>query len=106
MYRKVHTIVNPVIVVIISSQLMSSRKILTILNTTKCIMKKRTLLCHEVGLGSNNKDCSYQITGNREEEFFRKIIDHAQEEHDLRPEDLTPQLEEQIRSLVRSKSKE
>jgi predicted small metal-binding protein len=71
-------------------------------------MKKRTLLCHEVVLlGSNNKDCSYQITGNREEEFFRKIIDHAREEHDLRPEDLTPQLEEQIRSLVRrGKSKE
>jgi predicted small metal-binding protein len=65
-------------------------------------MKKRTLLCHEVVvLGSNNKDCSYQITGNREEEFFIKIIEHAREEHDLRPEDLTPQLEEQIRTLIR-----
>jgi predicted small metal-binding protein len=49
---------------------------------------------------------SYQITGNKEEEFFTKIIDHAREEHDLRPEDLTPQLEEQIRSLVRNKSRE
>jgi predicted small metal-binding protein len=68
-------------------------------------MKTRTLLCREVVLGSN-KDCSYQITGNREEEFFRKIIDHAREEHDLRPEDLTPQLEEQIRSLVRNNSEE
>jgi predicted small metal-binding protein len=68
-------------------------------------MKKRTLLCHEVVLRSN-KDCSYQIIGNREEEFFRRIIDHALKEHDLRPEDLMPQLEEQIRSLVRNKSKE
>jgi predicted small metal-binding protein len=68
-------------------------------------MKKWTLLCHEVAIGSNNY-CSYQITGNREEEFFTKIIDHAREEHDLRPEDLTPQLKEQIRSLVINKSKE
>ena len=69
-------------------------------------MKKRMLLCHEVPIGSNNYYCSYQITGNKEEEFFTKIIDHAREEHDLRPEDLTPQLEEQIRSLVRNKSRE
>ena len=67
--------------------------------------EKKTLLCHEVAIGSNNYYCSYQITGNKEE-FFTKIIDHAREEHDLRPEDLTPQLEEQIRSLVRNKSRE
>lgn len=67
-------------------------------------MEKWTLLCHEVAIGSNNY-CRYQITENKEEEFFRKIIDHAREEHDLRPEDLTPKLEEEIRSLIRNKSK-
>jgi hypothetical protein len=40
------------------------RKILKILNITKCNYEKKTLLCHEVVLGSSNKDCSYQITGH------------------------------------------
>jgi predicted small metal-binding protein len=49
-------------------------------------MKRRMLRCNEVTIGSNN-DCSYEISGNTEEELYRKMIDHAQKEHDLRHED-------------------
>ena len=71
-------------------------------------MKRRMLRCNEVTIGSNN-DCSYEISGNTEEELYRKMIDHARKEHDLRHEDLTPQLGEQIRgliSLIKNKSSE
>jgi predicted small metal-binding protein len=62
-------------------------------------MKRRILRCHEVTIGAN-KGCKYEIEGDTGEELYRKIIDHAREEHDLRREDLTSQLEEQIRSLI------
>ena len=62
-------------------------------------MKRRLLRCHEVVIGTNN-NCSYEIDGNTEEELYRNTIDHARKEHDLRHEDLTPQLEEQIRGLI------
>ncbi|MGH9965903.1 MAG: DUF1059 domain-containing protein [Nitrososphaeraceae archaeon] len=35
-----------------------------------------------------------------EEELYKKTIDHARKEHDLRHEDLTPQIEEQMRGLI------
>jgi predicted small metal-binding protein len=62
-------------------------------------MKRRILRCHEVTIGAN-KGCNYEIEGNTGEELYRKMIDHARKEHDLRREDLTSQLEEQIRSLI------
>jgi len=62
-------------------------------------MERSKLRCNKVAVGSNN-DCSYEFDWNTEEELYRKMIDHAQDEHDLRHEDLTPQLEEQIRGLI------
>jgi hypothetical protein len=32
--------------------------------------------------------------------FYRNMIDHAGKEHDLRREDLTPKLKEQIMNLI------
>jgi predicted small metal-binding protein len=62
-------------------------------------MKRRMLRCHELEIGSNI-DCNCEIDGNTEEEIYRNMIDHARKEHDLRREDLTPKLKEQIMNLV------
>jgi predicted small metal-binding protein len=62
-------------------------------------MKRRALSCNEMAIGSNS-NCNYEFDGNTDEELYRKIIDHARDEHDLRPDDLTRQLEEQIRGLI------
>src|ERR671918_4801 len=61
--------------------------------------EKRTLKRYEVATGFNN-DCNYEISRDTEEDLYRNIVDCAQKEHDLRSEDLTPRLEEQIRSLI------
>jgi hypothetical protein len=52
-----------------------------------------------MAIGSNS-NCSRKFDGNTDGDLYRKIIDHARDEHDLRPEDLTRQLEEQIRGLI------
>jgi predicted small metal-binding protein len=62
-------------------------------------MKRKMLRCNKVPTGSNN-DCTYEINGDTEEELYSKMIDHAQKEHDLRHEELTPKLKEQIRDLI------
>ncbi len=62
-------------------------------------MKRRMLRCHELEIGSN-VDCNYEIEGNTEEDLYRNVIDHARKEHDLRHEDLTPKLKEQIMDLI------
>jgi predicted small metal-binding protein len=62
-------------------------------------MKRRMLRCHELEIGSN-VDCSYEIDGYTEEELYRNMIEHARKEHDLRREDLSPKLKEQIRDLL------
>jgi predicted small metal-binding protein len=62
-------------------------------------MKIRSLRCNELAIGSNG-NCSQKFEEATEEELYRKIIEHARDEHDLRHEDLTRQLEEQIRGLI------
>ena len=47
-----------------------------------------------------NKGRNYEIEGNTGEELYTKMIDHARKELDLRRDDLTSQLEKQIRSLI------
>jgi predicted small metal-binding protein len=46
-------------------------------------MKRRILICHEMPIEAN-KDCNYEIEGNTGEELYRKMIDHARKEHDLK----------------------
>ena len=55
----------------------------------------KTINCREAGF-----ECDYVVKGQSEEEVMKNGADHAIREHDMKPEDITPQFKEKVRSLI------
>jgi predicted small metal-binding protein len=59
--------------------------------------KMKTLTCSDAGF-----DCATVIKGETEDEIMQKAGDHAQKEHNMKPEDMTPELQQKLRGLIRT----
>ena len=57
----------------------------------------KTLACREAGF-----DCDYMVTGETEEEIFRKGGEHAVRDHGMNESDITPEFKEKLSRLIRS----
>jgi predicted small metal-binding protein len=57
----------------------------------------KTLSCREAGF-----DCDYVVKGETEEEIFKNGAEHVTKDHGMKPEDITPQFKEKLRSLIRN----
>ena len=55
-----------------------------------------TLSCRDVGL-----DCDYIINGKIEEEVIQYAVQHAWEIHAIKPEEMTSEMKEKIKSHIR-----
>ncbi|HZI71282.1 MAG TPA: DUF1059 domain-containing protein [Nitrososphaeraceae archaeon] len=56
----------------------------------------KTILCCEAGF-----ECDYIVKGQTEEEVINNGAEHAIKEHGVKSEDITPEMKEKIRALVR-----
>lgn len=56
----------------------------------------KTINCSEAGF-----ECDYVVKGQSEEEVMKNGADHAIREHGMKPEEITPQFKEKVRSLIR-----
>ena len=54
-----------------------------------------SLACRDAGF-----DCGKIIRGETEEEMMKSVSEHATRDHGMKPEDLTPELMEKIKSLI------
>lgn len=57
----------------------------------------KSLTCREAGF-----DCSAVIKGDTEDEIMQKAGEHAKTAHNMKPEDMTPDLQQKIRGLIRT----
>lgn len=57
----------------------------------------KTLTCSDAGF-----DCATAIKGDTEDEIMGKAGEHAMKEHNMKAEDMTPELTQKIRGLIRS----
>lgn len=57
----------------------------------------KTLTCREAGF-----DCGAVIQGETEDEIMKKAGEHAAKDHNMRPEDMTPEMQQKIRGLIRT----
>ena len=57
----------------------------------------KTINCREAGF-----DCDYVVTGETEEEVMKKGAEHAMKDHGMKEEDITPEMKQKIRGLIRS----
>lgn len=57
----------------------------------------KTLSCREAGF-----DCDYVVEGETEEEIFRNGGQHAMKDHGMKEEDLTPEIKEKLRGLIKT----
>jgi predicted small metal-binding protein len=55
-----------------------------------------SLACRDAGF-----DCDRIVRGETEEEIMKSVSEHAMKVHNMKPEDLTPELMEKIKSLIR-----
>ena len=56
----------------------------------------KTINCREAGF-----QCDYIVRGQNEEEVMKNGADHAIKEHGMKPEDITPEFKEKVKSLIR-----
>jgi predicted small metal-binding protein len=56
----------------------------------------KTISCREAGF-----ECDWIVKGQTEEEVINNAAEHAIKEHDVKSEDITPEMKEKIRALVR-----
>jgi predicted small metal-binding protein len=56
----------------------------------------KTISCREAGF-----ECDYVIKGQTEEEVVKNGAEHTIKEHGMKAEDMTPEMKEKIRALVR-----
>lgn len=56
----------------------------------------KTISCREAGF-----ECDYIVKGQTEEEVINNAAEHAIKEHGVKSEDITPEMKEKIRALVR-----
>ncbi len=56
----------------------------------------KTISCREAGF-----ECDWIVKGQTEEEVINNAAEHAIKEHGVKSEDMTPEMKEKIRALVR-----
>lgn len=57
----------------------------------------KTINCREAGF-----DCDHVVKGETEEEVMQNGAEHAMNVHGMKQEEITPQMQEKIRGLIRS----
>jgi predicted small metal-binding protein len=57
----------------------------------------KTLACSDVGF-----NCPTVIKGETEEELMQKAAEHASKDHNIRPEDMTSEMQQKIRGQIKS----
>jgi predicted small metal-binding protein len=57
----------------------------------------KTINCREAGF-----DCDYIVKGETEQEVMQNGTEHAMNAHGMKQEEITPQMKEKIRGLIRS----
>jgi predicted small metal-binding protein len=57
----------------------------------------KTINCREAGF-----DCDLIVKGETEEVVLKNGMEHAKKDHNMKEEDMTPELKEKIRSIIRS----
>jgi predicted small metal-binding protein len=58
----------------------------------------KTISCREAGF-----ECDYIVNGQTEEEVINNCAEHTIKEHGAKSEDITPEMKEKIRALVRDR---
>jgi predicted small metal-binding protein len=57
----------------------------------------KTINCREAGF-----DCDHVVKGETEEDVMKNGAEHAIEAHGMKEEDITPEMKQKIRGLIRS----
>jgi predicted small metal-binding protein len=57
----------------------------------------KTLTCRDAGF-----DCAAVIKAETEDEIMQKAGELAKNEHNMKPEDMTPEFQQKIRGLIRN----
>lgn len=57
----------------------------------------KTINCREAGF-----DCDYVVKGETEEKVMKNGGEHAMKVHGMKEEDMTPEMKQKIRGLIRS----
>jgi predicted small metal-binding protein len=55
----------------------------------------KTVTCRDAGF-----DCSAVIQGETEDEIMRKAEEHAMKEHNMKSEDITPEMRQKIKGVI------
>lgn len=55
-----------------------------------------SLACKDAGF-----DCEHVMTAETEEELMKKAGEHAQSVHNIKPEELTPEMVTKIKSVIK-----
>ena len=58
----------------------------------------KTLSCREAGFDC----CNHVVEGENEEEVMRNGGEHAMKVHGMKAEDITPEMKQKIRGLIRN----
>ena len=57
----------------------------------------KTINCREAGF-----NCDYIVKGETEEEVMKNGAEHAMKDHGMKEEDITPEMKQKIRGLIRN----
>jgi predicted small metal-binding protein len=57
----------------------------------------KTVICREAGF-----DCDHVVKGETEEEVMKNGAEHAVKVHGMKEEDMTPELKQKIKGLIRT----
>ncbi len=57
----------------------------------------KTINCREAGF-----ECDHVVKGETDEEVLKNGMEHAKQDHNMKEEDITPELKEKIKSIIRS----
>ena len=57
----------------------------------------KTINCREAGF-----DCDYIVRGETEEEVMKNGAEHVMKDHGMKGEDITPEMKQKVRGLIRS----
>lgn len=57
----------------------------------------KTINCREAGF-----ECDHVVKGETEEEVMKNGMEHAKKDHNMKEEDITPEMKQKIRSIIRS----
>jgi predicted small metal-binding protein len=63
----------------------------------RILQNMKSLTCREAGF-----DCDAVIKGDTEDEIMQKAGEHARTEHNMKPEDMTPELQQKLSGLIRT----